>query len=91
MTTLKRGDFVRLGSLSGLRITRPRFSLLQRLEKRAFDLFVANRNKLGARDRAIGKTINMFWRNTAAAEQGKIQHSLYVSNSPRGITQCQRD
>jgi len=33
--------FVRLGAISGLRITRPRFSLLQRLEKRAFDLFVA--------------------------------------------------
>jgi len=33
--------FVRLGEISGLRITRPRFSLLQRMEKRAFDLFVA--------------------------------------------------
>jgi len=33
--------FVRLGEISGLRITRPRFSLLQRIEKRGFDLLVA--------------------------------------------------
>ena len=33
--------FVRLGAISGLRITRPRFSLLQRVEKRAFDLIFA--------------------------------------------------
>jgi Undecaprenyl-phosphate glucose phosphotransferase len=34
--------FVRLGAIFGLRVTRPRFSLLQRMEKRAFDLIVAS-------------------------------------------------
>ena len=33
--------FVQLGEFSGLRVTRPRFSLLQRAEKRAFDLLVS--------------------------------------------------